>query len=54
MLENFTWRNIAFFLIALLILSYVMVLGAIITVNRLLYTNWDREIDAPMIKRVKL
>ena len=45
MLENFTWRNIAFFLVALLILSYVMVLGVIITVDRLLYSNWDREVD---------
>jgi hypothetical protein len=52
-LENFTWRNIAFFVIALLILSYVMVLGVIITVDRLLYSNWDREVDAPMVQRVK-
>jgi hypothetical protein len=54
MLENFTWRNVAFFLAALLILSYVMVLGVIITVDRLLYISWDREIDAPMAQRVKL
>jgi hypothetical protein len=54
MLENFTWRNIAFFLAAVLILSYVMVLGVILTVDRLLYTGWDREIDAPMVQRVKL
>ena len=53
MLENFTWRNIAFFLVALLILSYVMVLGVIVTVDRLLYSNWDREVDAPMVQRVK-
>jgi hypothetical protein len=53
-LENFTWRNLAFFLVALLILSYVMVLGVIITVDRLLYSSWDREIDAPMVQRVKL
>jgi hypothetical protein len=53
MLENFTWRNFAFFLVALLILSYVMVLGVILTVDRLLYTGWDREIDAPMVQRVK-
>jgi hypothetical protein len=54
MLENFTWRNLAFFLAALLILSYVMVLGVIITVDRLLYSSWDREVDAPVIQRVKL
>jgi len=52
-LENFTWRNIAFFVVALLILSYVMVLGVIVTVDRLLYSNWDREVDAPMVQRVK-
>jgi hypothetical protein len=35
MLENFTWRNIAIFVIALLIVSYLMLLGIIITVDRL-------------------
>jgi hypothetical protein len=41
MLKNFTWRNIAIFVIALLIVSYLMMLGAIIAVDRLPYVNWD-------------
>jgi hypothetical protein len=39
MLKNFTWRNIAIFVIALLIVSYLMLLGVIITVDRLLYVD---------------
>jgi hypothetical protein len=54
MLKNFTWRNIAIFVIALLILSYVMLLGVIITVDRLLYVNWDRELDPPTVQPVRL
>jgi hypothetical protein len=54
MLKNFTWRNIAIFVIALLILSYVMLLGVIITIDRLLYVNWDRELDAPTVQPVRL
>jgi hypothetical protein len=30
-----------------------MVLGVVLTVDRLLYIHWDREIDAPMIQPVK-
>jgi hypothetical protein len=36
LLKNFTWRNIAIFVIALLIVSYLMMLGAMITVDRML------------------
>jgi hypothetical protein len=50
MLKNFTWRYIAFFVIALLIVSYLMVLGVVIAVDRLLYVGWDREIDTPMVR----
>jgi hypothetical protein len=51
MFENFIWR-IAIFVIALLIVTYLMLLG-IITVDRLLYVNWDHELDAPMIRPVR-
>jgi hypothetical protein len=53
MLKNFTWRNIAIFVIALLIVSYLMLLGVIITVDRLMYINWDHELDTPMIQPVR-
>jgi hypothetical protein len=53
-LKNFTRRDIAFFVIALLIVSYVMILGVVIAVDRLLYVGWDREIDTPMVRPVKI
>jgi hypothetical protein len=51
--QNFTWRNIAIFVIALLIVSYLMLLGVIITVDRLMYVNWDHELDAPTVQPVR-
>jgi hypothetical protein len=53
MLKDFTWRNIAIFVIALLMASYLMLLGVIIAVDRLMYINWDHELDAPMIQPVR-
>ena len=53
MLKYFTLRNIAIFVIALFILSYLMLLGMIMTIDRLLYVNWDDELDAPMIQPVR-
>jgi hypothetical protein len=53
MLKNFTLRNIAIFVIALLIVSYLMLLGIIMTIDRLLYVNWDHKLDAPMIQLVR-
>jgi hypothetical protein len=50
MLKNFTVRNIAIFVTALFIVSYLMLLGIIMTIDRLLYVNWDHELDAPMIQ----
>jgi hypothetical protein len=50
MLKYFTLRNIA---IALFIVSYLMLLGIIMTIDRLLYVNWDHELDAPMIQPVR-
>jgi hypothetical protein len=50
MLKNFTVRNIAIFVTALFIVSYLMLLGIITTIDRLLYVNWDHELDAPMIQ----
>ncbi len=51
MLKNFPWRNITFFVMALLIVSYVMVLGVVMTIDRLLYLNWDPE--TPNLQPVK-
>ena len=51
MLKNFPWRNIAVFVIALLIVNYLMVLGVVITIDRLLYVNWDPE--TPNVQPVK-
>ena len=53
MLKNFALRNIAIFVIALFIVSYVMLLGIIMTIDRLLYVNWDHELGAPMIQPVR-
>jgi hypothetical protein len=50
MLNYFTSRNIAIFVSALFIVSYLMLLGIIMTIDRLLYVNWDHELDAPMIQ----
>jgi hypothetical protein len=30
-----------------------MLLGIIMTIDRLLYVNWDRELDAPTIQPVR-
>jgi hypothetical protein len=54
MFGNFTWRNFACFTIALLIVCYLMLLGVVIAVDRLLYVNWDREVDMPMVHPVKI
>lgn len=53
MLKDITWRNIAFSVIALLVVSYLMVLGVIVTIDRLMYVNWDREMGTPTFQPVK-
>jgi hypothetical protein len=53
MLKNITWRTIALFVIALLIVSYLMVLGVIVTIDRLMYVNWDPEMGTPTFQPVK-
>jgi len=53
MLKDITWRNIAFSVIALLIVSYLMVLGVVVTIDRLMYVNWDREMGTPTFQPVK-
>jgi hypothetical protein len=45
MFENFTWRNIALFMIMLAITSCLMAWGAIIAIDRLIYANWDKEAE---------
>jgi heme/copper-type cytochrome/quinol oxidase subunit 1 len=53
MIKNITWRDIAFFVIALLIVSYLMVLGVIVMIDRLMYVSWDREMGTPTFQPVK-
>ena len=45
MFENFTWRNIALFMIMLAITSCLMAWGAIIAIDRLIYADWDKEAE---------
>jgi hypothetical protein len=42
MFDNFTWRNIALFLVALAITSCLMAWGMIIAIDRLIYAEWDK------------
>jgi hypothetical protein len=51
MLEDFSWRNVAVFLAALLVTSCLMLGGAIIAVDRLLSTNADEQ--SAMVERVE-
>jgi hypothetical protein len=43
MLKDFSWRNVAVFLAALLVTSCLMLGGGIIAVDRLLSTNTDEQ-----------
>jgi hypothetical protein len=43
MLIDFSWRNVAVFLVALMVTSCLMLGGVIIAVDRLLYTNADEQ-----------
>jgi hypothetical protein len=46
---DFSWRNAAAFLAALLVTSCLMLGGVIIAVDRLLYTNADEQ--SAMVER---
>ena len=50
MFGNFTWRNIAIFAIAFLLVSYLMLLGIIITVDKISWNheNWARQRSNPV------
>jgi hypothetical protein len=39
MLKDFTWRSFALFVIALVVATYLMLLGVLIAVDRLMYIN---------------
>jgi hypothetical protein len=43
MFDNFTWRNIALFVVALVIASCLMAWGMIIAIDRLIYAEWDKN-----------
>jgi hypothetical protein len=47
MLKDFTWRNIALFVIALVIASYLMLLGVLIAVDRLMAINGGPQASSP-------
>ena len=40
MLKDFTWRSFALFVIALVVATYLMLLGVLIAVDRLMYINF--------------
>ena len=54
MFENFTWRNIVLFVIALAVTSCLMAGGVILAIGRLLYANWVREMGTPKAQPVKI
>jgi hypothetical protein len=49
MLVDFSWRNVALFLVALMFTSCLMLGGVIIAVDHLLYTNADEQ--SSMVER---
>ena len=53
MFENFTWRNIAFFMVALTIASCLMAWGMIIAIDRLIYANWDKAAGTQRVQPLK-
>ena len=53
MFENFTWRNIALFMVALTIASCLMAWGMIIAIDRLIYANWDKAAGTQRVQHLK-
>ena len=53
MFENFTWRNIALFMVMLAISSCLMAWGAIIAIDRLIYANWDKAEGTQRVQPLK-
>ncbi len=51
---DFSWRNIALFVVALAIASCLMTWGVILAIDRLLYVNWDRETGTPNVEPVRI
>ena len=43
MFDNFTWRHIALFMVALAIASCLMAWGMIIAIDRVIYAGWDKD-----------
>jgi hypothetical protein len=39
-MQDFTWRSFALFVIALVVATYLMLLGVLIAVDRLMYINF--------------
>jgi len=53
MFENFTWRSIALFMVALAITSCLMAWGMIIAIDRLIYANWDKAAGTQRVQPLK-
>jgi len=47
MLKDFSWRNLAMFLMALVVTSFLILGSVILAVDRLLYANADRADEPP-------
>jgi hypothetical protein len=53
MFENFTWRNITLFMVAVVITSCFMAWGVIIAIDRLIYANWDKAAGTQRVQPLK-
>jgi hypothetical protein len=51
MLKDFSWRNLAMFLMALVVTSLLILGSVILAVDRLLYANADRADEQPAVQR---
>jgi hypothetical protein len=53
MFDNFTWRNIALFMVALAITSCLMAWGVIIAIDRLIYAGWDEAAGTQRVQPLR-
>jgi hypothetical protein len=53
MFDNFTWRNIALFMVALAIASCLMAWGVIIAIDRLIYADWDKAAGTQRVQPLR-
>lgn len=54
MYDDFSWRSLGLFVVALVVTSCLMAWGVILALDLLLYPHWQHEVDAPMAQPLKL